>query len=88
MIFIRTWAQKIAAKLDVESFNVFLTGGPGTGKSHLVRCIYEEVNKILSRLSTIPDSPVGSYRYCCLSHWGTNNSFCSQDWTISIQTFV
>ena len=26
MLFIRTWAQKVAAGQDVESFNVFLTG--------------------------------------------------------------
>ena len=42
----------------VEPFHIFLTGGAGTEKSHLVTCIQAEVERTLLPASENPDSPV------------------------------
>ena len=56
--FIRDWALRKSNKLDVEPFHIFLTGGAGTGKSHLIKCIFQEVKDLLPVYSDDPDSVV------------------------------
>jgi len=43
---------------DRPPFHIFLTGGAGTGKSFTIKCIFHEVNRILTRISGNPDLPV------------------------------
>ncbi|XP_071943751.1 uncharacterized protein [Antedon mediterranea] len=51
----RQWClDKVNGKTP-ESFYTFITGGAGTGKSHLVNCIYNEATRILGKIMENPD---------------------------------
>ena len=47
---VRDWCIKRVCRLNPEPFFWYVNGGAGTGKSHLIKCIYSEASKILSRL--------------------------------------
>ena len=47
---IRDWCNKLVCGLNPEQFFFYVNGGAGTGKSHLIKCIYSEASKILSKL--------------------------------------
>ena len=52
---IRQWCLNKVNGGKSEPFHIFVTGGAGTGKSHLVKCIYYEGTRILGRMLHNPD---------------------------------
>ncbi|XP_036949326.1 uncharacterized protein LOC119017041 [Acanthopagrus latus] len=47
---VRDWCIKRVCGHDPEQFFFYINGGAGTGKSHLIKCIYSEASKILCKL--------------------------------------
>ena len=52
---IRQWCLDKVNGKNPEPFHMFITGGAGTGKSHLIKCIYNEAVRLLGRLNHNPD---------------------------------
>uniref|UniRef100_A0A3B5QQ24 ATP-dependent DNA helicase n=1 Tax=Xiphophorus maculatus TaxID=8083 RepID=A0A3B5QQ24_XIPMA len=52
---IRDWCLKRVWGEKPEPFFYFLTGGAGCGKSHVIKCVYQEATKLLRQLPRILD---------------------------------
>lgn len=52
---VREWCLKRVWDHDPEPFYYFLSGGAGCGKSHVIKCIYQEATRILRELPRFRD---------------------------------
>ncbi|CAI5659046.1 unnamed protein product [Oreochromis niloticus] len=58
---VREWCFKLVWGHCPEQFFYFVSGGAGCGKSHVIKCIYEEATKILHQLPRFRDQADMSY---------------------------
>ncbi|XP_066290966.1 uncharacterized protein [Branchiostoma lanceolatum] len=53
--FVRDWCLKVVQGKRPDPFHVFVTGGGGTGKSHLIKCISYMASQLLQPTQENPD---------------------------------
>ncbi|CAF3367790.1 unnamed protein product [Rotaria socialis] len=57
--YVREWCINRLHNSDVEPLRLFITGGAGTGKIHLLKCLHYEATRIFSRKKhLVPDENI------------------------------
>ncbi|OCT76291.1 hypothetical protein XELAEV_18031490mg [Xenopus laevis] len=52
---VRNWCKSKVCEETPEQFLWYVSGTEGTGKSHLIKCVYTEASKLLSKMSCVSE---------------------------------
>jgi len=55
---VRNWCIEEARGDNLNPFHIYISGGAGVGKSHIIKCIYNETSKILKNDESPTDTTV------------------------------
>ena len=58
LYYVRWWCLQTVNGENPEPFYIHVNGGAGVGKSHLIKCIYNEASKILKNGTSPTDTTV------------------------------
>ncbi|KAJ8361676.1 hypothetical protein AAFF_G00432090 [Aldrovandia affinis] len=61
---VREWCLKHVWGHNPEPLFYFISGGAGCGKSHVIKCVYQEATKILRQLPRFRDEADMSLQCC------------------------
>ena len=89
--YVSKWCDEKAADSTVQPFRIFLTGGAGTGTSHVIKCIRHHAEKAVAKLRETSDDTtvlVVAHRGTAAFNISENQTTCQKQYSCTLIAHV